>query len=81
MSEPCPACGSPILWALDGQAKRIAVDVEATPEGTLRLSVRWDGAIRATTPTAKLGFGLRTLRQPHIKTCTRLGQFKRIMGL
>lgn len=80
--EPCPAgCGGQIVWALDAQVKRIPVDAEATPEGTLQLSVRWDGALRALVPSRKLGFGLRTLRQDHRKTCTKLGQFKRLTGL
>lgn len=80
-AEPCPACGGPIVWALDSQLKRIAVDAEPSPDGTLRLSTRWDDAIRALVPSKKLGFGLRTLRKSHLKTCTRLGQFKRLTGL
>lgn len=80
--EPCPAgCGGQIVWALDLQLRRIAVDVEPSPDGTLQLSLRWDTAIRALAPSKKLGFGLRTMRKPHVKTCTRLGQFKRITGL
>lgn len=80
--EPCPAgCGGHIVWALDSQLRRIPVDAEPVPDGTLQLSVRWDGAIRALVPSKKLGFGLRTLRHNHLKTCTRLGQFKRLVGL
>lgn len=79
---PCPAdCGGQIVWALDAQLKRIAVDVDSAPDGTLQLSLRWDGAIRALKPSSKLGFGLRTLRHPHVKTCTRLGQFKHLTQL
>ena len=79
---PCPAgCGGQVVWALDAQLKRIPVDVEASPEGTLQLSLRWDGAIRALVPSSRLRFGLRTLRQNHLKTCTKLGQLKRILGL
>lgn len=80
--EPCPAeCGAQIVWALDNQLRRIAVNAEASPDGTLQLSLRWDGAIRALAPAAKLRFGLRTLRHPHSKTCTKLGQFKRLTQL
>jgi len=80
--EMCPAdCGAQIIWALDSQVKRIPVDAEASPEGNLQLSVRWDGELRALVPSKKLAFGLRTLRLDHRKTCTELGQFKRLTGL
>lgn len=80
--EPCPAgCGGQIVWALDAQVKRIPVNVEPSPDGTLQLSLRWDGAIRALVPSRKLAFGLRNLRHSHLKTCTKLGQFKRLTGL
>jgi hypothetical protein len=80
--EMCPAgCGGQIVWALDSQVKRIAVDALAADDGTLQLSVRWDGALRALVPSRKLAFGLRTLRHNHLKTCTKLGQFRRITGL
>lgn len=75
-AEPCVACKLPVVWVLDAQMKRVAVDVEPTPGGTLSLSVAWDDSLRAHAPTAKLAFG-RSLRAPHMKTCPKVGQLKK----
>lgn len=74
---PCAACGRPVVWAYDRQMAKIAVDVEASAQGTLSLSLRWDGQLQVRVPSAHLAFGLQTLRTPHMKTCPKVGQLKK----
>lgn len=80
-TEPCPACGHQVIWAHDQSARRIPVDREPSPEGTLSLSPGWDGTPRARVPSAKLAFGRTNLHSPHLKTCLRPARLKQLAWL
>lgn len=76
--EPCPACGNPIVWAIDTSAKWTPVDAEVHREGTLTLAAGWDGRPVTRKPLAKLAFGRQDLHRPHTGTCTRPRVLKEI---
>ncbi len=73
---PCPACGAPILWAVDPNGRHVPIDLEPSPGGTLSLSQTWEGKPRVTKPSSKLAFGRSNLHTPHRVTCSNLAKLK-----
>ena len=77
MTETCPACQAPVVWAISiTTAAWTALDAEPSPDGTLMVEPGWDGHPRVRPVTAKLRFGRRELRRPHLASCARKDRLK-----
>lgn len=62
----CTSCGARVLWAWTESGRRIPVDLEPSPEGSLRL-VR-----RGTRTVAVVTTPLRgDVHRPHLATCPK----------
>ena len=76
--EKCRSCGSGIIWAITQTGKRIPVDADPTPDGSVRL-VDEDGTVYARVRNknhAKDPTGT-TLRTSHFATCPHAADWRK----
>lgn len=74
-AKPCPRCGRPIRWVLTGTGRRIAIDLDPDPAGTVvRGEDPGDGTVRARVLTGVEMPAQETAWTRHEATCrARLG--------
>ena len=73
----CTGCGKPIRWVLTVGGKRMPLDPDPTPEGTVVRAVLEDGAVRAKVLTGAELPALVTAWRPHWVTCPNSAEFHR----
>jgi len=70
----CHQCGSPIMWCVSTNGKRMPIDVAPTPEGAyVKLKLEWDGEawqkIVAYVPEFEREWMKSPLYTCHFETC------------
>lgn len=64
----CHSCGDRIIWCLTDKGRRMPVDVDPTPDGSLLLST---GRVPIATTVSRGGRGDQLLHKAHFATCGR----------
>ena len=64
----CQTCHQPILWAYTTSDRKIPVNAETDPNGSILITRRYDGQLLATY-TGPTTTRPPTRRRPHLATC------------
>jgi hypothetical protein len=66
--DECRSCRAAILWCFSNVGRRMPVDFDPHPEGSVAVT-REPFGLLAKVVSAKLRFGRKDLRRPHFQTC------------
>ncbi|MET8908358.1 hypothetical protein [Micromonospora sp. NPDC004551] len=75
-TSPCGSCQRQVIWTVTENNKRMPVDPQPTPDGSVALTA--DGAdVRSRVVEAKFRFGRKDLHRSHFANCPNAAQHRR----
>lgn len=70
-TSPCRDCGSPVLWTITADGKRMAVDPDPHVDGNTAVYRDANDTWHSRRPTShRPVMGWERMHKPHVATCT-----------
>jgi len=78
-TSPCASCRRPVIWTVTDKGKRMPVDAQPTPDGSIVLTVD-KAEVRSRIVEVKFRFGRTDLHTSHFARCPAADTHRRPRG-